>query len=856
MALRRPVLLAAALALVSTALPAQGAAAPPPGAQAAAARAQLPGSFDVRGAPLAKRRRAVAGRTISVYLRPRAVAVDGCRARSARVRSRRGRASIAYAGRCPGIPGTLRVRGTVSGRLLSGIATRGRRARRFRAKLDPPAGVLLKGRGPARATRSVRDTDRFRRHPDSEVSRARGGTLVPRTEISLRFKPDATVGLVNGAIRSVGGRIAGSLDGSTHLVVAIPDPGSLDALGAVLAGLERRKGVRRADRTELAAAQELPPAAGSPPGASSAAELSHLLAMRMPAAWNARAAVQAANRPMVIVADIFGNGTLSSQVDATFAPSDLLSRLVPIIPPSSRAHGYHVVGTIAANFAGSATPAGRVTGVFPSTTRLKIVDVTGETLDATAVRVLQAVQAQPGRVVVNTSLGHNPGTTDSYARQEGSDWSFEVRTRGYLNRMLHAGAAGNDGAEASRNSPWVSATLRTDLVEPDGSPVGRLSNTLAVENVLDTGAPAFAPGCLAFSSNHGGTIAAVGNEVFSNLFGGAAGNRNGTSMASPQVAGLAEYLWSIAPDLTAPQLREAMVATAAPPLPSSAQCGTEASSAPMVDAYKAVLSLDQPTQVSPASAPVRLAILDITGDGTFTQADLVAHAGARRLSGEGPRDWSRSDLNGDGFTGGPGTAAFDLDPNGSTRAGAPLLQVVTASVDGSSVPFNESAVTDVQVLCFYAYSPLYTGSDTMRTQLLGPSLGCGSEPDQPTAGRYVGTHKNIDLQDDPPCPPAGCADKPAEAVLEISGSAFVLYLSRDPEPPDTATCGTRFSPNPSCMKATGTHSGGSFTGEARTSDLPGSSVYNFEASLSGDRLTGVAEDPGDIRVEFDLTRQP
>jgi Subtilase family len=845
-------------ALAGLAAPAAGGAAEPPRAQAAKSRAQLPGAFDVRGAPLAKRRRKVAGRTVSVYLRPRAVTLDGCRSKSSRVRRRRGRASIAVAARCPGIPGTLRVRGTIAGKLLRGIATRGRNSRRFRARLDPPAGVLLKGRRSARATRSVRDIDRFRRHPDSEVSSARGGTLVPRTEISLRFAPAATVGQVNAALQSVGGRIAGSLDGSTHLVVSIPDPGSLDALDAVLAGLERRKGVRRADRTELAAAQELPPGAGSPPSGARAAELSHLLAMRMPAAWNARAAVQAASRPMVIVADIFGNGTLSSQVDASFTEADLLTGLVPIIPPVSRGHGYHVVGIIAANFAGSATAAGRVTGVFPSTTRLKIVDVTGETLDATGVRLLQAVQAQPGRVVVNTSLGHNPGTTDSYARQEGSDWSFDIRTRGYLNRMLHAAAAGNDGAEASRNSPWVSATLRTDLVDPiDGTTVGRLSNTLAVESLVDSGTPAFTPGCLSLTSNFSGTIAAVGQEVFSNLLGSNAGNKNGTSMASPQVAGLAEYLWSIAPDLTAPQLRDAMVATALAPLPSSANCGTEEPSSPRLDAYTAVLSLDPAAPLSSVSAPVRLAILDITGDGAFTEADLSGHVGARSLSGGGARDWSRSDLNGDGFTGGSGTAAFDLDPVGSTRAGAPQLNVVTTFVDGQSMPFDENAVTDVGILCYYAYSPLYTGSETTRTQLLGPALGCGSPPPQPLAGRYVGTHKDIDLQDDPPCgPPSGCPDEPTEALLEISGSAFVFYLSRDPSPPDPATCGTRFSPNGGCMKATGTFSGGSFTGTAKTTDFPGSSTYDFDANLSGNRLTGVAETPGSIRVEFDVTRQP
>ena len=67
-----------------------------------------------------------------------------------------------------------------------------------------------------------------------------------------------------------------------------------------------------------------------------------------------------------------------------------------------------------------------------------------------------------------------------------------------------------------------------------GFPAARLPNTLAVENLVDTGAPAFEPGCLALTSNRGGNIAAVGANVFSNLLGSMAGNMSGTSQASPQ----------------------------------------------------------------------------------------------------------------------------------------------------------------------------------------------------------------------------------------------------------------------------------------------------------------------------------
>jgi hypothetical protein len=199
-------------------------------------------------------------------------------------------------------------------------------------------------------------------------------------------------------------------------------------------------------------------------------------------------------------------------------------------------------------------------------------------------------------------------------------------------------------------------------------------------------------------------------------------------MASPQVAGLAMYLWSIAPDLTAPQLRGAMVATARPALSNAAgACGTDLPSAPRLDAYAAVLSLDRPQALTPASAPVRFAILDHNGDDKFDEADLELFADAARADA-GARDHSRSDLNGDGFTGGTGTAPLDLRLIGSARGGAPLLGTVRHGIEGVSVEFDEAAVTDIQALCFYAYSDLYTGSPDERVSLLEPRERCGAVP--------------------------------------------------------------------------------------------------------------------------------
>ena len=57
-------------------------------------------------------------------------------------------------------------------------------------------------------------------------------------------------------------------------------------------------------------------------------------------------------------------------------------------------------------------------------------------------------------------------------------------------------------------------------------------------------------------------------------------------------------------------------------------------------------------------------------------------------------------------------------------------------IEGVSVEFDEAAVTDIQALCFYAYSDLYTGSRDRRVTLLEPRERCGAEQ-QFTNGKLV-----------------------------------------------------------------------------------------------------------------------
>src|SRR5262249_46092148 len=189
------------------------------------------------------------------------------------------------------------------------------------------------------------------------------------------------------------------------------------------------------------------------------------------------------------------------------------------------------------------------------------------------------------------------------------------------------------------------------------APIPNLTNVLAVENAINT--DTFEVACLKASSCVGGHLSGIGTQVWSLLSARAgAADEDGTSQAAPQVAGLAAYVWSLAPDLTPQQLAALLEATALrTPVPGAspvvADCGS-VPPAPTIDAYEAVLSIDAAGPPDPSNSPVRAAILDVDGDGDFDQDDLAEFVGKLidpatdvARESEDP-DFSRWDLNGDG----------------------------------------------------------------------------------------------------------------------------------------------------------------------------------------------------------------
>ena len=132
----------------------------------------------------------------------------------------------------------------------------------------------------------------------------------------------------------------------------------------------------------------------------------------------------------------------------------------------------------------------------------------------------------------------------------------------------------------------------------------------------------------------------------------------------------------------------------------------------MIDAYATVLSLDPASSPTPSTAPVRLAILDVYSDGRFDEIDLAVYRAAYfGVPEPATPDYGRHDLNGDGFTGGSRRERFDLDRIGSTQFGATAYAVLAGG-------YSESSLTDAEILCFYADSPMYEGTIDGRNQLL------------------------------------------------------------------------------------------------------------------------------------------
>jgi IPT/TIG domain-containing protein/subtilase family protein len=631
-------------------------------------------------------------------------------------------------------------------------------------------GVLLAGAGTASAVSAMIDKPPVRVGPADIVD----GTFMTRVDVRLR--PGATVAQVNEALTRVDGGIVTMLKGEPVITIAIPRPATPSGLVDVADTLNSLPGISRASIAHEAQTKRLP--AGSV--GLGLTEMGHLVPEGFPAAWNASllATDGCGSRTVtVLVADRFD--TVSYPGFYNEIPSTSFHFLVP--PVTTNTHGDEVTTTLAAQF-DSSNPTGALP--FPECLNIEAIAVDGFTGVQRTILLLQAFPA--GKFLLNYSLGYPDqltclqaaggcGPSDPQSESGGSavDRAYDATdwkrfTSGFWGQFLLSVAGGNERDKAGTaiypgfgvaafDSPMSIATLPDPSFgfvqdrsqwDPQSQPGagGFLSlaatpaeksaldqyvqafgssASVVAENVLMVGAASSGsvPESLAARpySDSNPDVFAVGENIYTLSSGFTEG---GTSLATPQVTGLAAYLWLLSSGAHAKNSGLADLSQLAPSVTrqailTNARVGLGVN---VIDAYATVLSLDAATDVSPSTAPVRLALLDVNPDGVFDENDLAVFVNNYFDSTGNPveptdRTYGRLDLNGDGYTGGSRPARFDLDRVGSTQFGAAHYSQVLQNI-GGDVAFDETQLTDVQILCYYAYSALYTGDPDERDRLL------------------------------------------------------------------------------------------------------------------------------------------
>jgi hypothetical protein len=588
------------------------------------------------------------------------------------------------------------------------------------------------------------------------------------TRLEIYLNPGATVGQLNSALRSVGGGIVTMLTGLPAMTISVPPQPDVNALLGLTQILDQSPAINAAFLANVVSPKVLPPGPAGDP--SNRDQIGHLLPARFPAAWNVshRATNNCAGRRVtVFVADSFGDSYPGAADFTTEIPR---FRLTGAPFDHTNSHGNYVTTTLAALFNGK-NPAGA--NPFSDCLQLELVQL-GNLAIVDSVAAIQASLPSPGnKFILNCSWGFTDTCTNGCtANQFGTVIAvpklrayaaalWEMATISQWDDFLVCVAAGNERNQqsegiysglgiarfsslmgiAAKEAPGFSFMQDSSFWEPSvaGFPsmTARASDAAALQSYLTTkGISARETNVLIVGStttnsrlaglqesrlsDFGADCYAVGEKVF--MLGPT--NLDGTSFSTPQVAGLASYLWLLSDQLRALPSQSTLRAIQenTRPLP---QLGIDGNVIPFIDAYGTVLSLDQAVLPTKATAPVRFALLDVNNDDKFDENDLFIHLFTNGLANPllpgGTNDFGRSDLNGDGVTGGSGTERFDLDRVGSEQFGFTLYDLtVTQSIEGLPITYKENAVSDLDVLCYCAYSGLYTGTDqAKRRELLG-----------------------------------------------------------------------------------------------------------------------------------------
>ena len=572
-----------------------------------------------------------------------------------------------------------------------------------------------------------------------------------RTRLSGILNPAATVAQVNSALAQVSGLISWMQPGDLVVTIMIPPVADSAAASAVAAQLMQSGAfllVYPAYQAQPSATYEmryLPE--------SDTVGIAHLLKMRMPAAWNASGRAADLNHPITVhVPDYYASRTRHPQITAQHFVG---SRGTPSVDNEIAGnHGFWVSGLVGADH-----NAERATGVFPvpeGNLRINSQLLGGMTSDEMTDAITYRFPS--GRFVLVTSTefltssGGLFGLNKFLRFVSAIKWRQEARSR--MNDFIHVSCAGNSGQltgdamlakfatcaaiSANFSTPWeifgpgeltFADSVLVDAYWSYTSTHYPLIETKMNNVILAGSSDRF--GNELPSSSFGSDVRAVAdnisgpcvleNDVFLNgcnqVGGGLIGVYSGSSGAAAQVGGLAAYLLALKPGLSNLEIKQIL------------QTSYNASPNPgILDGYLAVQMLDQ----SIGNSPVRKTILDVTDandgdpDGKFDEYDLLfyfdqfSYWEEQRVNNGAFPDYSGYDLNGDGFTGGDSyVTKFDLDIDQP-----PAFTTVSIEIGSTTREYDENQVADLDILCYYANTSLYTGDTEIRDSLMVNCPNC------------------------------------------------------------------------------------------------------------------------------------
>lgn len=623
--------------------------------------------------------------------------------------------------------------------------------------LDPnPDGVLLDGDGASPAAGALVSLAPSAA-PSSEIV---DGFLT--TRLLALIAPAATVAGVNAALDAAGARIV-SMNGPSPFVT-LKIPAAADEAGAQ-ATADQLVATGAFTYAGPAHQADVPP--GVIPTARGYGVPEHHVRMRLAKAWDAEElAIANQNEITVVIPDIYASTLPHADIDAQSfigygSPNSLPG---PDVYPGN--NGFVLAGIVGANRDDVGT-----TGISPDPAELLDIDsmpLGGLTWFDIFNSLSWTVASSGNRFVLHTGIEYlDPdGTVHPPVERVLHVLAWRIAAATHLGKFVHVIPEGQlfpnsayGGDPAAVQSPFLAAALYPDVRQIyDLSSLGSADSaaietawadveqqfppaTFATDNVLVVGStfafrpPAFGGGfpvpyVLADGQDvPGPCVLADPSASLDFLCNGEVAFYSGTAMAAAQVAGLAAYMMNLSNAVTPAEVLTGLVHA------------FNASNSGVVDAYHAILAVDPP-----GGGAVRRTLVDVAGfesdesDGIFNQYDLEALA---FLGAGGPVDPqegggappTRPDLNGDGIVGGSAQARFDLDGD---RSYGP----VNVTIEGAQETFDENGVTDFEILCYYAYSDLYTGDVLERAAILGAAHGGPflewvtvpekAEPGQPT----------------------------------------------------------------------------------------------------------------------------